>query len=227
MNHLELNNHNLVSLDLPGHGSSDNLKSLESYTIDYYSKIVGDFIDQLKLQNIILVGHSLGAHVATKYATSKPLIGLFNIQNTPLNSVANIEYALNQNHLFSSFFSGSFQKESMVKLKKILVVNEEVSHNFLQDFYKTDPKCRDDLLKYIQSNPTLNEISFLSAFEPPFKLIIGRQDVFCNQHYLENLSAIRDKISFIDNCAHYPMLERPNIFSTMLFDFIDRCNIQN
>lgn len=55
--------------DLRGHGESDWSPALE-YRIEYYVKDLAGMIDDLALQQVVLVGHSLGGLTALSYAAS-------------------------------------------------------------------------------------------------------------------------------------------------------------
>ena len=50
-----------IALDLPGNGLSEC--GDYPYSIQYFSGVVESFIKELKLQNVVLVGHSMGAQV--------------------------------------------------------------------------------------------------------------------------------------------------------------------
>ena len=56
-----LDDYSIYAVDLPGHGKS-NGKSKSS--IDEYSTDIIDFLDTMKLENVCLVGHSMGAAIA-------------------------------------------------------------------------------------------------------------------------------------------------------------------
>lgn len=56
-----------VSLDLPGHGSSDK-PAWEWYTIDRFSQAVDDIRCGLGLERVALVGHSMGGTIALDLA---------------------------------------------------------------------------------------------------------------------------------------------------------------
>ena len=59
--------YNVLSIDLPGHGSSEgpSLKSIEDM-----SSWVKSFMETLKIQKIIIVGHSQGCLVGIDFASS-------------------------------------------------------------------------------------------------------------------------------------------------------------
>ena len=63
-----LDDYSVSALDLPGHGHSD-AKSQSS--IDDYSSDIIDFLEAMELENVCLVGHSMGAAMALNAALSK------------------------------------------------------------------------------------------------------------------------------------------------------------
>ena len=63
-----LDDYSIYALDLPGHGKSDG-KSKSS--IDEYSIDIIDFLDALELENVCLVGHSMGAAIALNASLSQ------------------------------------------------------------------------------------------------------------------------------------------------------------
>ena len=63
--------HNFIALDLPGHGLSDHLPFTSSYNILSFVEIVSAAINSLDIKKFHLLGHSLGACVATILAASQ------------------------------------------------------------------------------------------------------------------------------------------------------------
>ena len=64
----ELDNYPIYSLDLPGHGKSGG----ESQTsVEKYADIVNKFVTAIKLDNVCIVGHSMGASIALNAALDK------------------------------------------------------------------------------------------------------------------------------------------------------------
>ena len=62
-----LDNYSIYAVDLPGHGKSDG-ESRPS--IDEYSTDITDFLDAMDLENVCLVGHSMGAAIALNASLS-------------------------------------------------------------------------------------------------------------------------------------------------------------
>jgi pimeloyl-ACP methyl ester carboxylesterase len=73
-----LDDYSIYAVDLPGHGKSDG-KSKSS--INEYSSDVIDFLDAMELENVCLVGHSMGAAIALNASLS---------QNSRISSVVAI-----------------------------------------------------------------------------------------------------------------------------------------
>ena len=60
-----------VALDLRGHGRSP-LPADGDYSVPAMARDVGAALDQLRLDRVVLVGHSIGALVAVEYAAGRP-----------------------------------------------------------------------------------------------------------------------------------------------------------
>jgi len=70
-NTIVLQNHaRCIAIDLPGNGHSS--RGNHAYSIDFMSEKVYEFIQVLKLENVILVGHSMGGQIALNMALKYP-----------------------------------------------------------------------------------------------------------------------------------------------------------
>ncbi len=63
----------MIAIDLPGHGESHNaLKPSENYTLTGYAHTCAEIIQKLKLEPVIIVGWSLGGHIAFEMMHENP-----------------------------------------------------------------------------------------------------------------------------------------------------------
>jgi pimeloyl-ACP methyl ester carboxylesterase len=62
--------HHIIILDLPGYGKSD--KPNTKYSIDFFTKIIVDFLKLLGYSETILIGHSLGGLIAQSITIQNP-----------------------------------------------------------------------------------------------------------------------------------------------------------
>lgn len=69
--------HKLIALDLPGHGGSSNAKAEDAekvYTMPAYADAALEVLVQLEVTKIIVIGWSLGGHVAIEMAAKSSII---------------------------------------------------------------------------------------------------------------------------------------------------------
>jgi pimeloyl-ACP methyl ester carboxylesterase len=59
-------NYDVIAIDLPGFGDTDTPSTI--YTIEYVTSIINEFTEQMKIEAITLVGHSMGGAIAMGYA---------------------------------------------------------------------------------------------------------------------------------------------------------------
>ncbi len=62
-------NHEVILLDMPGHGDSDNLMV---YSVELFADYVNEFIKVMKIKPCIICGHSLGGMVTQAVALNYP-----------------------------------------------------------------------------------------------------------------------------------------------------------
>jgi pimeloyl-ACP methyl ester carboxylesterase len=62
--------HRVVAIDLPGYGKSS--KANYDYSMRFFARVVERVIDELQLQRVVLVGHSMGGQIALTHALRYP-----------------------------------------------------------------------------------------------------------------------------------------------------------
>lgn len=116
-------NFTCVALDLPGYGKSSKPENA-SYTPSYFAKTITAFIDELKLKNVILIGHSMGGQAAIKLAINSPE----KIDKLILVAPAGIE-TFSEAHgiIMKTMFTPEFVASTN---------NEQIKNNYALNFYK-------------------------------------------------------------------------------------------
>lgn len=77
--------HRVVTIDLPGYGKSS--KGNYDYSMAFFAKAVRGVVRELQLENVVLVGHSMGGQIAITYALEYPQ----DVQALVLSSPAGLE----------------------------------------------------------------------------------------------------------------------------------------
>lgn len=63
-------NFRTIAIDLPGHGKTDTFGDVHS--IDFMSEIINKLIEHLHIDNVSLIGHSMGGYVAMQFLATYP-----------------------------------------------------------------------------------------------------------------------------------------------------------
>ena len=65
-------NYRVIAVDLPGYGKSQ--KGDYPYSMSFYADQIKNLIEELKLKNVVYVGHSMGGQIGIKLAIKYPEI---------------------------------------------------------------------------------------------------------------------------------------------------------
>ena len=147
----------ITILDFPGFGSSEIPKF--AYTINDYTELLHEFLENLDIKNPILIGHSFGGRIAINYSAS---------------------YPVNKLVLFGSPFIVREKKGLKVQilktLKKIKIFNNlaEVAKNHMgsEDYKAANGVMREILVQTVNTDLT----SSARKIKAPTLLIWGEND---------------------------------------------------
>jgi 2-hydroxy-6-oxonona-2,4-dienedioate hydrolase len=210
----------VIAVDLPGFGLSDKPKM--SYTIKFYKEFVVQFLKQLQLGQVSIVGSSLGGHVAAEVAIYHPSI----VRRLVLTSPAG---ALPRS------FKGSpalwkyikvINARSVQQVKKALsaVDNKPVEDSYAQLVYEKFmmPGAKEAFLSALAGSaraPRLN--NRLNKIKAPVLLLWGKEDYMIPVKFAETFVKMKNcRIILLENCGHRPHFERPELFNKIVSDFL-------
>jgi pimeloyl-ACP methyl ester carboxylesterase len=203
-----------LALDLRGHGDSDPADDGD-YTIPALAQDIAAVVDQLALRRFVLVGHSLGAVVAIRYAgrLGERVAGLLLVDPSgdqtrlPKGEAASFLEALEKNpvgELESSFrqlLVGGDREASAWVLEDLHLTHEAAIPAAVAGSFGYSPLA--DLRRY--PGPRLSLISDLNSL--PISL-----------HKLAPNLPIR----LVSGTGHWLMMDRPEHFNAILDGFLAR-----
>lgn len=194
-----LEGHNLIALDLPGHGSSEGYVA---DVISVYSEFIRSFAQALGIVQFFIAGHSMGGAIALELAFAYPnvLKGLIIVDSgarlrvnpSTLEVLSRAEHPIeNVKYSYSIKVSDAFLKEAIEEMK---TVPTEV---FLADFMACNGFDIMDRLK---------------AIDLPTLVICGEDDQMTPVKYSEYLARElrQSTVSIIKDAGHMAMLEQPD-----------------
>lgn len=216
-----LESYRRIAIDIPGHGASE---SSEHYSVAFFSNVIVDFLSHLKLENVILVAHSLGGHIAIQSVPKlKKCIGIFLFGSTLLKSPKSLEEAFLPNPSMEFLFKNILNEEDIDQLTHSLT--QGTNKTIIKESIKqTDVLFREKLLSSIQPEGFIDEVTIAENLNLPIAIVIGSDDHFINIDYLKTLvlpTLWNNSIQILSKSKHYPNLEHPKAFNTLLIDFVD------
>jgi pimeloyl-ACP methyl ester carboxylesterase len=185
------------------------------------SKFVHKFIKLKELNNITLLGNSLGGHVALVYVLAHPE----NIKAMVLTGSSG---------LYENAFGGSFPRRESIDF-----VREKVQYTFYDPAVATDELVNDvyklindrhsviRLLAMAKSAIRHNMKKDLHKMNVPVCLIWGKNDKITPPEVAVEFNEFLpdSELHWIDKCGHAPMMERPEEFNTLLTSFLDKIKV--
>ncbi len=192
--------HRTFAFDLWGFG--DSSKSAEKYSFNEYVDMLDQFIDKLGIiQPVVLVGHSLGAAVALKYAHKRP---------DRVNRVAAIALPI----------SGTDINERLTSADSTEIVTRVVGSTYPEldhELRKTDTQALNGVARELSGRDFVDDIRTCPR---PLLLVFGDQDPVVRRPTAD-LPDSHNELAYIslDNCNHFPMLEQSVKFNRLVLDF--------
>lgn len=201
-------------IDYPGFGNSMINKDL---TIFDYTNIIYQFIKELNLDNLILIGHSFGGRIISILTTKYQL----NIKKILLINVAGLkEY--NIITLIKKYFY------KLLKLFKYIMpykIRIKYQNYLFKNFASNDYKLIDQkLYKTFQNIIKINLKKYYQSINTETLIIWGEKD---------NITPIKMGIKLnklinnsylikIHNTKHFPYLEKPYLVLNIIYEYLKK-----
>ncbi|HPI54075.1 MAG TPA: alpha/beta hydrolase [Chitinophagaceae bacterium] len=184
-----------IAIDLPGNGYSS--RQDVAYSIDYFAKVLIEFLDVLKLTQVILVGHSMGGQIALTASLRFPE----RIDKMILFAPAGFEYYtpaeavlfksaitfgnflnLDETHITQSITS-SFYASSAISKKIIEDLNELIRNNDRVLYRKMLDACMNSMLDQAL-------FASLHKIHQPVLVFFGENDMLIPNRFLHPVSTV-------------------------------------
>lgn len=205
-----------VSIDLNGHGNNQNenqkvadfsIQSHKEYVLKQLSKIDDD---------ILLIGNSLGGHIAIEIADKvKKLKGLIIMGTPPVKKPINFEEAFIPVDALNTFLTENPSEKEIHQALEIAISDKSKIVNSISDFIKANPLVRKATLVDITGGKFQNQFSLFTKLNVPKYIIAGNSDPSVNRDYLKYVKDNCNsdcEVFDISNCGHFPSIDKSNEF---------------
>ncbi|MCH7773491.1 MAG: 2-succinyl-6-hydroxy-2,4-cyclohexadiene-1-carboxylate synthase [Bacteroidetes bacterium] len=223
-------NFNYIGIDLVGHGKSDSPVIVDKYSPQALSKQINDLLNNLSIEQIIIVGYSMGGRAALSFAINHPnkIRGLI-LEGT----TAGIESEKIRNERIKI-------DEELADYIESHNIEEFVELWMNKEIFNTQRRFSNEKLKNIRKKKTLNSKiglanslrgfgtgrmgyfgNKLNQINCPVMLITGELDIkFTKINSVLKKKFPNAKHKIIKNAGHNVHLEEPERFVTVINDFL-------
>ena len=202
--------------DFPGHGSSELIPSRENSSIDYLARLTEDFINSKALKNVILVGHSLGAHVSLRVKHEEVKENIL-VAAPIINDAEDIPNCYIDFDIFPLFVTNELSEKQITTLASSLVERKRVE--WIKEILKETNGLFRELLGVSLANTTYKEKSLTQKRKS--SVIFGDQDKLINRLTLKKICEGQG-LTFreIKGGGHLPWVGFEEEFANLLIDLV-------
>jgi pimeloyl-ACP methyl ester carboxylesterase len=209
----------VVAMDMPGFGQSG--KNRSDWSTIAYALDVDSVISQLKLKKVILIGHSMAGDIVLQVAIDNPdkVIGIVGVDN--YKNVGHIQSPQDKKgfndaidtlkHHFHAMVFGYFNQDLFSA-----TTSTAIKKRILNDVAHADTTIAAEAME--QGN-SFDELAALKKLR--IRLYLINSDV----HLTDTTGFVKNKIPYkllyIHGTGHFPMVENPTGFNSLLDKVID------
>ncbi|WP_326642412.1 alpha/beta hydrolase [Streptosporangium sp. NBC_01755] len=219
-----------LALDLPGHGRSAPARHPDDYSLPGYAAVLAEFARKTGAEDAVIVGWSLGGHIALEAAAEMPEAAGFVVFGTPPvgtaadfgkaflpNPAVNVGFTADVDTKAAESYAGSFLAPGSV-----LPTDELVA-----DILATDGTARTSLFATLGSGGFADEVEIVAQLTRPIAVLHGEGEQLVSLDYLRGLAMPtlwRGAVQLIPGVGHAPQVEAPENLADILTQFItDLC----
>ncbi len=197
-------------LDLPGFGGSE--LPPKAYAVGDYADMVSVFVDDLKLKNVILVGHSFGGRVAMKIAARQPkfLQGIVLVDSAGFVDVTKMKQV---KRMVAKILRPVFRRDALKDLRRYIY------RMMGSEDYVATPELRETYLKAISEDLSYD----MTRIAVPAGIIWGERDKETPLSFAHRMKELipRAALAVIPRAGHFSFLDDPAKFVAALKKQID------
>jgi pimeloyl-ACP methyl ester carboxylesterase len=224
--------HKVVAIDLSGHGESDNAVNPDrDYTIRGYARTVAEVVNTLGLNDIVIVGTSLGGFIGLEYASwGESVVGLMIVGAPPFSkSLESIGAAFLPGpglELSGKQDLSADDVDSFVGMHSLgSGVDPDV---FRAAIERTHGLARSTMVASLLA-PDASDFRHLAESCPvPMAVAVGQADVAVSETFIAAApyrNLWRERVHIIPRSGHAPHLSNPAAFNHLVLSFADSLRV--
>jgi pimeloyl-ACP methyl ester carboxylesterase len=219
-----------LALDLPGHGQSAPPEDHSAYSLPGYAALLAGFSRACTAEGAVVVGWSLGGHIALEAAPAMPGAAGYVIFGTPpVASAAQMADAFLPNPAMNVGFTADVSPElARAYAASFTAPGSSLPlDDFTRDILRTDGAARAALFASVGEGRFSDETAIAATLDRPLAILHGEGDQLVNLGYLQQLSIPtlwRGRVQLIPGAGHAAHREATGAFTELLDQFIADLN---
>lgn len=195
---------------------------LATTSVTSLTKFLKSFVDHKGYDKVVLVGNSLGGHIALMFQKLYP------------GRVAGLVLA-GSSGLYESAMGNTYPRRGdrnyiSERVKDVFYVKEVATEELIDNVFETvnDRTKAIKTLAISKSAIRHNMAEDLPSFNVPACVIWGRQDAVTPPDVADKFNELlpNSELHWLDECGHAAMMERPTEFNEILTEWLERNNIK-
>ena len=193
---------------------------LKETTVTAFSDFLEDFIKYKNLSNVILLGNSLGGHVGLIYSNKNPSF----VKSLVLTGSS----GLYENSMGESYPKRENYDYIKRKTQEVFYNSKVATKEIVDEVFET-VNNREKLVRTLaiaKSAIRHNMSEELPNIKTPTLLIWGENDLVTPPEVAREFKSLlpNSKLEWIKKCGHAPMMEYPDEFNKILFNWLNQKN---
>ncbi len=215
-----------LALDLPGHGNSAPATDQATYSLPGYAAVLAGFARNVDARGAVIVGWSLGGHIALEAAPEMPdVAGLTIFGTPPVSDAQQMNVAFLPNPVMNVGFSADVARADAEAYAASFTApgSSLALDDFVADILATDGAARAGLAASIAAGRFADELAIIGELAQPIAILHGAGEQLVSFEYLEQITVPtlwRGEIMIIDGAGHAPHQEMPHRFASLVEQFI-------
>jgi pimeloyl-ACP methyl ester carboxylesterase len=215
-----------LAFDLPGHGNSAPAANREDYSLPGYARVLTGFAHATGAADAVIVGWSLGGHIALEASPDLPAVPGYVIYGTPpVASAAQMAEAFLPNPAMNFAFAAVVSEEEARTFAASFTAPGSTLplEPFVTDIMRTDGEARAGLLASVGEGRFADQVAIAGSLRQPLAVLHGEGEQLVNLAYLQKLTIPtlwRGSVQVMPAVGHALHCEAPETFTGLLEQFI-------